>query len=218
MFFWTFHVFGSKSWAGFWELTKLWDFVDGQAANSRQMEWGNWKCIPQKIWNYVKEFSTSFSLNPFTARACKIYGLKSARAHTHLQTVYFPGPTTNLFSVLFVLMQTLSVSRVMRRKKEKCFRIWNFTLLLVVFKWHHGSERLWIRGCMMFDMHTVIVNGKKGMYCWSGGTQKLPFARTACAICKWGNVHFNDAVSQTKRLKGITSKNGTGLKIQKMCK
>ena len=45
-------------------------------------------------------------LNPFTAQACKISGRK--RARTRLQTVYFPGPISNLVSVLCVLMQTLS--------------------------------------------------------------------------------------------------------------
>ena len=58
-------------------------------------------------------------VNPFTAQPCKISGLKSAR--TRLQTVYFPGPITKLLSVLCVLLQTLS--RVMRKRKEKCSRI-----------------------------------------------------------------------------------------------
>ena len=65
-------------------------------------------------------------INPFTAQACKVSGLKSA--HTHLQTVYFPGPITHLPSLLCVLMPTLTY--VMRKRKEKCFRIWNFSLLL----------------------------------------------------------------------------------------
>ena len=39
--------------------------------------------------------------SPFTAQARNISGLKNAR--TRLQTVYFPGPITNLLSVLRVL-------------------------------------------------------------------------------------------------------------------
>ena len=29
-----------------------------------------------------------------------------------------------------------------KKKKKKGWRVWDFTLLLVVFKWHHGSERV----------------------------------------------------------------------------
>ena len=85
-----------------------------------------------------KRSTSLVAINPFAAQACIISGLKSARRR--LQRVYFPGPISNLLSVLCVLMQTLS--GVMRKRKQECFRIWNFTLLLVVFKWHHDSERV----------------------------------------------------------------------------
>ena len=48
-----------------------------------------------------------------------------------LQTIYFPGPVTNLLSVPCVLMQTLP--RVMRKRKQNCFRFeisffyWSFS-------------------------------------------------------------------------------------------
>ena len=29
---------------------------------------------------------------------------------------------------------------VQKKKKKKDLGVWNFALLLVVFKWHHGSE------------------------------------------------------------------------------
>ena len=38
----------------------------------------------------------SLNINPFTAPACNISGLKSAHTHTLLQTVYFDGPIPNL--------------------------------------------------------------------------------------------------------------------------
>jgi len=79
----------------------------------------------------IKRISTYLNkdilLNPFTAQPCTISGPK--RARTRLQTVHSPGPITNLLSVLCILIQPFS--RVMRKRNQKCFRIWNFTLWLV---------------------------------------------------------------------------------------
>ena len=50
----------------------------------------------------------------------------------------FSSPVTHLLSVLCVLMKILSHTSV--KKKTKRLRGSNFTLLLVIFKWHHGSE------------------------------------------------------------------------------
>ena len=60
-----------------------------------------------------------YIINPFTAQACKMSGLKNARRC--LQTVYFSGSIINVLSVLCVLMPT--ILRVMRKRKENCFRI-----------------------------------------------------------------------------------------------
>ena len=62
-------------------------------------------------------------------------------AHACKQYIYiFPGPITNLLSVRCVLMSIFS--RVTQKRKENCFRIWSFILLLVVLKWQNGSERV----------------------------------------------------------------------------
>ena len=74
-------------------------------------------------------------LNLFTAPACKISRLKNAR--THPKTVYFPvlGISTSnamRFDENF-LMQV-------RQRRQKGLMVSNVALLLVVVKWHHGSE------------------------------------------------------------------------------
>ena len=56
-----------------------------------------------------------FSLNPFTASACKISGLNDAQ--THLQTAILFSPMTHLASMLCVLMKTLSHVSAKRRQK-----------------------------------------------------------------------------------------------------
>ena len=50
----------------------------------------------------------------------------------------FPAPITNLISTVWVLIKISSHTVV--KNIQKCVRISNFLLLLVVFKWHHGSE------------------------------------------------------------------------------
>ena len=76
-------------------------------------------------------------LNPFTAPAGKISGLK--HSHTGLQTGYCFGSATNLLSILCILIEIPSHTNA---KKEKGRSIENFALLLVVFKRHLGSERV----------------------------------------------------------------------------
>ena len=76
------------------------------------------------------------SLNPFTAPACKISGLKDSR--THLQTAYFQC-CNHLSSMLCVLMKIVS-HRPVRKRRQKSWMVSNFALLFVVLKRHHGSE------------------------------------------------------------------------------
>ena len=80
-----------------------------------------------------------FGINPFTAPACKIFGLKDAR--TRLQTVYFQS-ITHLFSLLWILMKIVFACQCKKhtQKNKKAEGFQNFALLLFVFKWHHGSE------------------------------------------------------------------------------
>ena len=115
-------------------------------------------------------------MNPFTAPACKISRLKDAR--TRLQTVYFPV-LWHLFSVLCVLMKILSHARKRRekRRRKKGWRVSNFALLLVVFKWHHGSEGInaiqysynwWETDHIWFSL-LFIQNLGKG---WGGGAER----------------------------------------------
>ena len=72
----------------------------------------------------------SLTVNPITAPACKISGLKDAR--TRLQTVYIPGPITHLLSMLCVWMKILShASAKKETKKAEGFQIsrlyWSFS-------------------------------------------------------------------------------------------
>ena len=50
----------------------------------------------------------------------------------------FSGPIKHLVSMLCVLMKVLSHANAKKLKKD--LRISNFAHLLVVFKWHHGSD------------------------------------------------------------------------------
>ena len=87
-------------------------------------------------------------LNHFTAPACKISGLTDAQ--TPLKNSVCSGPITHLLSVLCVWMKIFSHANA---KTQKGLRVSNnFSLLLVVFKCHHGSERVntelfWWRQC-----------------------------------------------------------------------
>ena len=75
-------------------------------------------------------------LNPFTAPACKMSGLKTV--HTSLQMVYFPVPCiTNLLSVMYILIEIFWHAKA--RNKKVYIRISNSTLSVVIFNWHHGS-------------------------------------------------------------------------------
>ena len=74
--------------------------------------------------------------NPFTDPACKISGLKKC-THTPSNSRFY-GALAALFSILCVLMKTLSNAKA--KKKQKGLRISNFALLLVVLEWHHGNE------------------------------------------------------------------------------
>ena len=77
----------------------------------------------------------SVDVNPFTAPACNFSGLKEARAHAH--SIY-SGPLTHLLSMLRALMQLFHVP--VQKRRQKSSRVSYLVLLLVVFKWHHGSE------------------------------------------------------------------------------
>ena len=78
-------------------------------------------------------------VNPFTATACKISRLKNARKR--LQTI-FSGPVTSAFNVLRFRDYPSTCQCKKRKRTQKGLRVWNLALLLVVFKWHHGSEEV----------------------------------------------------------------------------
>ena len=62
-------------------------------------------------------------------------GLKDAG--TCLQTVYFP-----FYNIYFyrLALRWQIVHMPVRKRRQKCLKVANFALLLVVFKWHHDSE------------------------------------------------------------------------------
>ena len=62
------------------------------------------------------------------------------KLHSHLLKEYIFPSCNKPLSILFLLMQVHSL--VNAEKKTNVKRISNFTLLLVVFKWHPGIERV----------------------------------------------------------------------------
>ena len=76
------------------------------------------------------------AINPITAPACTISGLKEAR--TRLQRVYFPV----LWHLLqcYVFWWSSFHMPPVRNRKQKGLKVSHLVLLLVVFKWLHGSE------------------------------------------------------------------------------
>ena len=57
--------------------------------------------------NVVIRMICHCNINPFTAQACKISGLKNANTDACKQYI-FMGPITNLLSVMCILIEVLS--------------------------------------------------------------------------------------------------------------
>ena len=86
--------------------------------------------------NYLREW-----INPFTATACKPSGMKDAR--TCVQTVFSVPITHHLWMFcVFMIIHLHASATTTTTTTKKGLRVWNFALLLVVFKWHHGSEEV----------------------------------------------------------------------------
>ena len=71
-----------------------------------------------------------------TTPACKVFGLKSV--HVCLRIMYFAVLYQMCFQYGIFWWKSFHVLV----QKRKGMRVSNFGLLLVLFKWHHGSERL----------------------------------------------------------------------------
>ena len=84
-------------------------------------------------------YSGVHALTPSLPKPVKKNPGRKVHAHACKQYI-FSGPITNLLSVPCVLMPILS--RVTRKRKQNCFRMWNFILLPVFFKWQNGTERV----------------------------------------------------------------------------
>ena len=87
--------------------------------------------------------SSHMFINPFTYPVCKISRLKLVKdARTCLKNCIFSSPIsiTHLLSVLCILRKILWHAGA--KKKTKRLKFFNFTLSLVVFREHHGSERV----------------------------------------------------------------------------
>jgi len=71
------------------------------------------------------------SINPFTAPACKIYG------HAYKQYIFH---SSNIcFQCNVFRWQSLHMPVGKKKTNSQGFQT-DFVLLLVIFKWHHGSE------------------------------------------------------------------------------
>ena len=87
-------------------------FVCALTFDSDSFRWG------KRILNVIRPGFTLCGLrdvNPVTAPARKISGLKSAQ-YTPANSI-FEGPTTNRLSILFILMEDLSHAHAKRREK-----------------------------------------------------------------------------------------------------
>ena len=106
---------------------------------------------------------------------------------------YVSHPTTNKLSILSVLMEVLSHANV--KKKKKCLRILKFTLLLVVFKWNHGSE---------------------GVYCYYSTFQPHAYYHwLCCLICRLG--FFSCRELQAATTIGLYCEGGAGAEDDARC-
>ena len=76
-----------------------------------------------------------FLFNPFTAPACKIFRLK---VHRHPCKLYFQPLYRIYFQCYAFSWKSFHVP--VHKRQQKGIRVSNFTLLLVISKWHHGSE------------------------------------------------------------------------------
>ena len=74
--------------------------------------------------------------NPFTASACKIFGLKDARMR--LQTVYFWSYNTSTSNATRFDENPFSCQ--CEKENKKGLSVSDLALLLVVFKSHHGTK------------------------------------------------------------------------------
>ena len=91
--------------------------------------------------------------NPFAVPACKISGLKERCPEAPANSI-FSSPMTHLLSMLCVSMKIVWHTNAKKKKKKKRGGGGggaNFALLLVFFKWHHGSE--WVNA-LAFCLHT----------------------------------------------------------------
>ena len=84
-------------------------------------------------------------INPFTAPACKLSGLKDAQMH--MQTVYFPVLYLIYFQCYVFLWN--SIRMPVWKRKQKRLQVSGFALLLVIFKGHHGSEGEQVPLCLI---------------------------------------------------------------------
>ena len=118
-------------------------------------------CILMKILSHASVKKKSKRLNPFTASACKLSGLK---VHGHPANSLFSGSISHLLSLLCVLIKILSHSSAKKKTEKlkgfdfrtfswscssditavkglkKGLRASDFELLVVSFRRHHSSE------------------------------------------------------------------------------
>ena len=110
--------------------------------------------ICQALWvaEHAAMISLTVIINPFTAPACKRFRLTDAGTHPKtvgfpvLQHIYFQCPT----------FWWKSFHMPERKRRQKSWRVSNLVLSLVVFNWHHGSERVEWRNDQQAAPSTVL--------------------------------------------------------------
>ena len=101
----------------------------------------NSKCLVIHIWWFWGGRILRQTLTPLLPQPVKCPGCKM---HARTYNQYIFQSYNNLLSMLCVLMKICSHAGV--KKKTKRLMAFNFgTFLLVVFKWHHGSEAVKIQ-------------------------------------------------------------------------
>ena len=138
-------------------------------------------------------------LNPFTAPACKISRLKDA--WTCLQTVYFPVLQHICFECWAFWLNLFHMP--IQKIKQICLRVSNFTLLSIVLRWHHGSERVKL-SCLakLMGRTLAVVSMAPCIMCTFGSTlfdwKLIYWNRWVSAQCKL--IYWNKWVSAQWKL------------------
>ena len=150
-----------------------------------------------------------FQLTPSLPQPVKFPGRKR-KNNNKKQQLRFPFcDNFNQLSVLCFLMEVLSHVNV-KRKPKNALKALQFTLLLVVFKWNHGSK--WVNVALVFSLESVCCDTVTQVCCdtakakaWSGQWCN----RVMISRDQFGTMMWSGLFCQQERAAGLTGKTTT---------